>query len=202
MPRSASSLLWASLPIVLVAIVYQTCLRDSLIDLLPVFLSLAAAGNEVSTTYCYTSVKTLSNGLDSANCFSVSNGKFSKVFNGDSRSSVTENKRTGHVIPGLWDGHGHLYQYGESLHSVDLFGSGSMEEVQKRLVEYKNSHANVGTSEQWLRGVGWDQANFEGRWPVAVCPNHSSNIHRRLIRYSQISRLVRTSRISTSCWIE
>jgi hypothetical protein len=73
----------------------------------------------------------------------------------------------GYVIPGLWDGHGHLLQYGEFLHSVDLFGSSSIGDVRSRLRNYIDSHPGAGTADNWIRGVGWDQTAF-GRMPTAV----------------------------------
>ncbi|KAF2439708.1 amidohydrolase 3 [Karstenula rhodostoma CBS 690.94] len=119
------------------------------------------------STHCYVTVKTNSAGLPQAECFSVADGKFRRVFLDETSYDIVKERRKGHVIPGLWDGHGHLSQFGESLDSVDLFGTKSMDEVKKRLVEYKAGHEEAGTSEQWLRGVGWDQANFKGKWPVA-----------------------------------
>jgi predicted amidohydrolase YtcJ len=98
----------------------------------------------------------------------VSNGKFSRVFLDKTSFDVTKEARAGHVIPGLWDGHGHLVQYGELLDSVNLFGTTSMDDVKSRLLDYKASHGEAGTSDQWLRGIGWDQANFGGKWPIAV----------------------------------
>lgn len=114
---------------------------------------------------CYLSVKTNSDKLQQAQCFTVKDGRFKRVFvDEDSSKRATP----GHVIPGLWDGHGHLLQLGELKNSVDLFGTNTMGEVHERLIEYKQLHATAGSSEEWLRGVGWDQAAF-GKWPVAVC---------------------------------
>lgn len=119
-------------------------------------------------TYCYVTIRTNSEGLPHAECFSVADGKFRRVFLDETSYDVVKERRKGHVIPGLWDSHGHLSQFGESLDSVDLFGTASMDEVKQRLVEYKAGHEEAGTDEQWLRGVGWDQANFKGKWPLAV----------------------------------
>lgn len=120
-------------------------------------------------TRCYATVKTNSADLPSAECFSVANGKFKRVFLDETSYDLVKERRKGHVIPGLWDGHGHLSQFGESLDSADLFGSESLEQTKKWLQKYKAGHPEAGTSEQWLRGVGWDQAKFDGKWPVAVC---------------------------------
>lgn len=123
------------------------------------------------TTHCYASVETLSSELGQVDCFKVSDGRFRDVYLDQTPDDLKtlERPRIGHVIPGLWDGHGHLVQYGESLDSVNIFGAESMAEVQKRLIAYKTERPEAGSGEHWLRGVGWDQAKFGGRWPVSVC---------------------------------
>ncbi|KAF1846283.1 uncharacterized protein K460DRAFT_339377 [Cucurbitaria berberidis CBS 394.84] len=161
------TLFWASLPIILAALVYQIGIPGFILVQLSEHIAFKVLRNLFSTTHCYTSIRTLSSGLPRAECFSVSDGKFSRVFLDDTSFDVVKQERTGHVIPGLWDGHGHLVQYGESLHAVSLFGANSMTEIKERLVEYKAKNLEVGTNEQWLRGVGWDQAKFEGRWPTS-----------------------------------
>ena len=123
-----------------------------------------------STTHCYTSIKTLSPSNPYANCFTISSsGTFSRVFTADSTSSLIKNAREGFVIPGLWDGHGHLLEYGELIHSANLFGSNSMNEVLHRLDEHLARNPSLGTRSEWIRGVGWDQAAFGGNMPTAVC---------------------------------
>ena len=116
------------------------------------------------TTHCYQSVRTHDQEQPTAQCFSVSDGVFTEV-TGVSAQESSE----GYVIPGLWDGHGHLLQYGEFLHSVDLFGSESLDDARSRIKEYLKANPEAGTKDQWLRGVGWDQAYY-GRMPTAVCP--------------------------------
>lgn len=161
---STSTLLWISLPAILVALSYQVAWPTFILTLI---FKNQILHDLVATTHCYSSVNTLSATIPRAECFSVVNAKFSKVSLND--ASDVARSRAGHVIPGLWDGHGHLVQFGESLDSVSIFGSESMDEVQRRLVEYRARHLSAGTSELWLRGVGWDQANFGGRWPTSVC---------------------------------
>jgi hypothetical protein len=75
--------------------------------------------------------------------------------------------RKGYVLPGLWDGHGHLLQYGEFLHSADLFGADSPEEVRRRLRVYLAANPGVGGKGEWARGIGWDQMVMGGM-PFAV----------------------------------
>ncbi|OLN86475.1 putative amidohydrolase YtcJ 4 [Colletotrichum chlorophyti] len=115
-------------------------------------------------TYCYQGIRTHDEDQPSAQCFTVSNGKFTRVFPWDDASLTTN---IGFVIPGLWDGHGHLSQYGEFLYSADLFGAASLDDVRGRLRNYVDSHPDAGTKDEWIRGIGWDQTAY-GRMPTAA----------------------------------
>jgi hypothetical protein len=161
------SLLWLSALAGLVAIIYRNPepLTRQITESIPYKIFL----NIFEETHCYITVRTQGWDLPHAECFSVRDGKFKRVFLDETSPEPVKAHREGHVLPGLWDGHGHLMQFGELLNSVDLFGSSSMDEVKQRLVQYKGQREEAGTSEQWLRGVGWDQAHFDGKWPVAVC---------------------------------
>lgn len=68
--------------------------------------------------------------------------------------------------------HGHLAQYGEFLHSVDLFGATSIHDVYARLATYLSEHEGVRGKNDWVRGVGWDQMALGGM-PTAVCCSSS-----------------------------
>jgi hypothetical protein len=119
-------------------------------------------------THCYQSVRTHSELEPYVNCFSVSpSGTFSKVFQAEPQSSLAKKADPGYAIPGLWDGHGHLLQYGEFLNSVDLFGSESIEDILSRVKSYLGDHPDAGSKDEWVRGTGWDQMAF-GRMPTAV----------------------------------
>lgn len=144
--------------------------------------------------YCYQSLETLDPNNDPhANCLEVStDGHITRVFRG-------AQKQPGHVYPGLWDGHGHLLQYGELLKSVDLFGSGSLDETLDRITAYATAHPDAGTATQWLRGVGWDQAVF-GRMPTAVSRSDGSQLRLLTLR-RQISGRTIDWGISSLCWI-
>lgn len=137
--------------------------------LLRVQKPLQSSGDVDSQTFCYEGIRTLSEDAEStANCFTVSGGVFTHVFTRDSSTASEPELRPGHVIPGLWDGHGHLLQYGEFLHSVDLFGSSSVEEVRERIGNYLDLHPGAGSRDNWIRGVGWDQMAL-GTMPTAEC---------------------------------
>ncbi|RYP76050.1 hypothetical protein DL769_003707 [Monosporascus sp. CRB-8-3] len=121
-----------------------------------------------SETHCYQSVRTNQAVCPYVNCFSVSpGGTFLKVFQASADSELAQNADPGYAIPGLWDGHGHLLQYGEFLNSIDVFGTQSMEEVRSRIREYVNNNSKAGSREEWLRGVGWDQMAL-GQMPTAA----------------------------------
>jgi predicted amidohydrolase YtcJ len=119
-------------------------------------------------TYCYDSITTLSD-QPNANCFTVSGGHFSHVFENRSIDFLQSRevvRNSGVVIPGLWDGHGHILGYGELLETVDLFGSKSLDDTKDRIKSYLVQHPTEGTKAEWIRGIGWDQAAF-GRMPNA-----------------------------------
>jgi len=117
-----------------------------------------------SSTHCYAGITAVGS-VKEINCFTVSySGTFSRLFH----SSRTKNIDKGFVIPGLWDGHGHLLQYGEFLSGVDLFGATSLDDALSKVQQYISLNPGVGTSQNWIRGVGWDQAAFDGRMPTAV----------------------------------
>jgi hypothetical protein len=118
-----------------------------------------------SKTYCYTSITSLSSDVPAdANCMTIGrDGTITDIF----ASTNEQNAIPGHVIPGLWDGHGHLLQYGELLNSVNLFGAASLDEVRARIKDYIALHPTAGGEDEWIRGVGWDQAAY-GRMPTAV----------------------------------
>ncbi|KAJ0120324.1 hypothetical protein J7T55_001182 [Diaporthe amygdali] len=136
-----------------------------------VYLGLQGPLQEVFTstpqvqTFCYSQGITAKFSTQaSASCFTVEDGVFGEVFK--PKSNPVE-LRPGHAIPGLWDGHGHLAQYGEFLHSVDLFGSKSIKEATDRLTAYVSAHQGVGSRDNWIRGVGWDQMVL-GEMPTAA----------------------------------
>ncbi|MFT5907432.1 MAG: putative amidohydrolase YtcJ [Planctomycetota bacterium] len=67
------------------------------------------------------------------------------------------------VLPGLIDGHAHLFNLGVTMQQVDLFGTESFEEVIDRVVAFQKEK-NVS----FIRGRGWDQND----WKVKEFPNN------------------------------
>lgn len=61
------------------------------------------------------------------------------------------------VLPGLIDAHAHVMNLGRFLATVDLFGTGSAEEVVERVREAARARAPG----EWILGRGWDQNDWE-----------------------------------------
>jgi len=63
------------------------------------------------------------------------------------------------VYPGFIDAHAHFVSYGQSLFTVDLYDSKSMDELVQRVRDFDSAHPN----ETWILGRGWDQNKFPGK---------------------------------------
>lgn len=162
-----------TLPIVVVVLAVAYSLQQQ-----PLLGSSRGNHND-AITYCYKGVRTHDTDNPTVQCFSVVNGTFAAVWSpaenqaeaGDAALDADAPRNAealdGYVIPGLWDGHGHLLQYGEFLHSVDLFGSETLDEVRSRTRDYLVANPGAGSKDNWVRGVGWDQTFF-GRMPTAA----------------------------------
>lgn len=128
-----------------------------------------------ATLYCVApnadfSISTLNNSLPQAKCFRVQDGLFTQVLKESVPWAEKPVYLAGHVLPGIIESHGHILQYGEMLESVLLYGAESINEVKTRIKSFLNVHSEegYGTRDKWLRGIGWDQAFFDGVMPTAV----------------------------------
>ena len=69
------------------------------------------------------------------------------------------------VLPGLIDAHGHVMGLGLAALQLDLVGTSSVADLQKRLSAYAASRPN----DPWLSGRGWNQELWaESRFPTAA----------------------------------
>ena len=70
-----------------------------------------------------------------------------------------------HVLPGLIDAHGHFLMMGQTMMSLQLFGTGSIASLREQLAAF--DAANPGTG--WIVGRGWNHEMFsDGRFPTAA----------------------------------
>lgn len=63
------------------------------------------------------------------------------------------------IYPGFIDAHAHFVSYGQSLFTVDLYDSKSMDEVVQRVKSFDSGYFQ----EKWILGRGWDQNKFPGK---------------------------------------
>jgi len=63
------------------------------------------------------------------------------------------------IYPGFIDAHAHFVGYGQSLFTVDLYDSKSIDEVVQRVRAFDSAHPG----EPWILGRGWDQNKFPGK---------------------------------------
>ncbi len=63
------------------------------------------------------------------------------------------------IYPGFIDAHSHFVGYGQSLFTVDLYDSKSIDEVAQRVKDFADAHSN----NSWIIGRGWDQNKFPGK---------------------------------------
>src|SRR4051812_16642452 len=66
------------------------------------------------------------------------------------------------LLPGLIDAHGHVLDLGMTQMTVQLVGTSSLADLQKRLRDYAASHPR----DAWIIGFGWNQE----LWPVKNFP--------------------------------
>jgi len=65
------------------------------------------------------------------------------------------------VLPGIQDSHVHFTSGSRSLEKVDLMGAKTIEEMQRRIKVFSESH----TASAWVQGRGWMYATFPGNLP-------------------------------------
>ncbi len=69
------------------------------------------------------------------------------------------------LIPGFFDAHGHVMGMGFAALTLDLSGTGSLEEALARIAQYAADNPN----RQWIIGNGWNQEAWGlGRFPTAA----------------------------------
>ena len=106
-------------------------------------------------------VYTVNDAFDTAEAFVVTDGKIVEV----GTSEEIQKKYTADqifdaegktILPGLIDGHAHLYNLGISMQRVELAGTLSAAEVLERLVAFQKEK-----NAPFILGRGWDQNDWE-----------------------------------------
>ena len=113
-------------------------------------------------------VYTVNDSFEKVTAFAIKDGKFLSV-GGDEIIDLYPNAlkfdaKGLPIYPGFIDAHCHFFNLGLSLAQVDLRGSKSIGEIEKRLLSYtKNSPSDI------IIGRGWDQ----NLWKNKAFPNNS-----------------------------
>jgi predicted amidohydrolase YtcJ len=69
------------------------------------------------------------------------------------------------LLPGFIDAHGHVTDLGFSALRLDLVGTGSLAELQRRLRDYAAAHPQA----KWIIGFGWNQELWpDKKFPTAA----------------------------------
>jgi hypothetical protein len=63
------------------------------------------------------------------------------------------------IYPGFIDAHSHFVGYSQSLFTVNLYDSKSIDDVVQRVKDFASAHPNSS----WIIGRGWDQNKFPGK---------------------------------------
>ena len=112
-------------------------------------------------------VYTVNDSFEKVTAFAIKDGKFISV-GGDEIVSLYPNAlkfdaKGLPIYPGFIDAHCHFFNLGLSLGQVDLRGTKSIEEIEKRLLSYsQNNQFDI------IIGRGWDQ----NLWKNKVFPNN------------------------------
>lgn len=67
------------------------------------------------------------------------------------------------AMPGINDAHIHFLRGCSRLSQVDLNGAGSLEEMQRRIVQYAKQHPASSPEDTWVQGYGWQYSALPGQ---------------------------------------
>ncbi len=121
---------------------------------------------------CQDKIKTVDTIYTNANIYTV-DSSFSKattlIVNADTLVKVGDKELLEHykakttvdlngqtVLPGLFDGHAHILNYGLQLNRVDLFGTPSFKAVVSRITDFVDQNPDT----EYIIGRGWDQNDW------------------------------------------
>lgn len=119
-------------------------------------------------------INTMDSRYPNANTFVVKDNKFvyvgsednAREYLGENSPPAKEIDLNGNlVLPGLNDSHMHFIHFAKSLHSVNLVGTKSIDEIKERLK--KGIKSRKSDDKTWFEGEGWNHDYFtdEKRFP-------------------------------------
>ncbi len=115
-------------------------------------------------------IYTVNESFDTAESFVVRNGKIvevgtSEVLKKKYEPTTSFDAEGNTIVPGLIDGHAHLYNLGVTMQQVDLVGTTSEAEVVDRVANFQKEKNST-----FILGRGWDQND----WNKKDFPNKAS----------------------------
>ena len=129
--------------------------------------AVAAFGQTADLAITGARIYTVDPAHPTASAIAVKNGKILAIndierFIGPSTRRIDAQGAT--IIPGFIDSHGHMEALGDSLETLDLRGTKSVEEIAAIV-----RRAALGSKPgEWIRGHSWDQNNWAGKqFPTA-----------------------------------
>jgi predicted amidohydrolase YtcJ len=126
-------------------------------------LNASAQKNEADLVLYHATIYTVDAKFSIAEAIAIKEGKIlatgtsKDILAQYSAKEVTDAKGK-FIYPGFIDAHAHFFEYGLSLQTANLEGTLSWEEVLQRLTVFAHTHPDG-----WLRGIGWDQNDWNDK---------------------------------------
>ncbi len=126
------------------------------------FLTISCQQRNADWVVFNANVYTVNDTFEKATAFAIKDGKFISVGGNEIvklyPNALKFDAKGLHIYPGFIDAHCHFYNLGISLGQLDLKGSKSIMEIEKRLLSYsQNNQSDV------IMGRGWDQNLWENK---------------------------------------
>ncbi|QNH60973.1 amidohydrolase [Hymenobacter sediminicola] len=132
--------------------------------LLPVLLNSCQSRSAADLIVYNATVYTVDSTFSKAQAFAVQNGRFVAVgtaeeIRGRYQAKQEVDAQGQFIYPGFYDAHCHFYRYALGLRDANLVGTGSWQEVVRKLQEQRRQYPQAA----WLTGRGWDQNDWPGK---------------------------------------
>jgi predicted amidohydrolase YtcJ len=127
-------------------------------------LSFTFAQTEVDLIVHNALVYTVNSQLATAEAFAVKGDKFVAVGKSEDilknyQAKQVINAKKKPIYPGFNDAHAHFYGYGSFLQEVNLVGTKSYTDIQRKVLRFAQDNPN----KKWLIGRGWDQNDWKNQ---------------------------------------